>query len=594
MSFRSIRRVRSRAGRAPSRAQVLVGLTAALFLAFGVTAWRTARADRHNIENATCLFAAAAARMLQVNSKLFLALATDPIFAAVGGRRPADPATPLPSPAMLAHAEAQVKNCHCAPELPATGFFRFDVAAGKLTQMTLASPIGGAAAPAARSVADPPTDDTIGLRWTLTQDMPRLEGSAVFAAGVRDSAVRRDSIRTVAVVMGKFDTGGQLRAIYGAFMPVVPFVRGVIASVYDSVGLFSGDLADTASVRQGWACCSDLSYRNRDVANVEIDDWHWRRLYGTGPMPDTITGCLGYAMPDPALAGVFIDIGPLPHTWASWVGRTLTISRTPSLLILLGAVLLCGTAAAVTAHRDAELAGLRSDFVTSISHELRMPLAQILLAGETLSLGRTRTQSERDEAADAIVREAQRLSGLVDNVLFFSRIEHHNVQTAAAPANVADVVSDIVACVAPLAAGARASINAAVPTDLMAVLDRSAFRQVLYNLLDNAFKYGGPGQHVFVGAAIPADAPDRVRVWVEDEGPGIPRGQESAIFEPFVRLDREVEKAVAGSGLGLAVVRHLVTSQGGRIWVERPTHGRGSRFVIELRRELRHNGQSPG
>jgi two-component system, OmpR family, sensor histidine kinase KdpD len=222
-----------------------------------------------------------------------------------------------------------------------------------------------------------------------------------------------------------------------------------------------------------------------------------------------------------------------------------------------------------------------------------MPLAQILLAGEMLSLDRTRSQAERDDAADAVVREAQRLTGLVDNVLFFSRIEHHNVQTTPTATNLAEVVSDIVACVAPLAAGARASINAAVPTDAVAMLDRSAFRQVLYNLLDNAFKYGSPGQHVFIGVDVPPAAPDRVRIWVEDEGPGIPRGQESAIFDPFVRLGRDTEKAVAGSGLGLAVVRSLVTSQGGRIWVERPASGRGTRFVIELRREESTNGASP-
>jgi signal transduction histidine kinase len=213
-----------------------------------------------------------------------------------------------------------------------------------------------------------------------------------------------------------------------------------------------------------------------------------------------------------------------------------------------------------------------------------MPLAQILLAGETLSLDRTRSQSERDDAADSIVREAQRLTGLVDNVLFFSRIEHHNVQTMPVPTDLAEVVADIVASVAPLAAGVSASVTYAVPPHLTAVLDRSAFRQVLYNLLDNAFKYGPPGQHVAIGAAVALGTSDRVRIWVDDEGPGIPRGQESEIFEPFVRLRHDPDPAVAGSGLGLAVVRYLVTNQGGRIWVDRPPTGRGSRFILDLAR----------
>ena len=566
-----------------SRAQLLIGLTAALTLLFAVTAWRTASADRHNVEEAACMFASAAARILQSQSRVFLALASDPLFGAVGGRAPVAPADPLAPPALMAQASARVKDCHCAPELPTAGFFRFDLDGNALSHLTIVPPLDGNSSRDPRSASDPPAPDTIGLRWTLTSALSHLRGTDVFAAGVRDSAVRRDSIRTVAIVMGKFDTDGRLRAVYGLVEPTVPFVRAVIAPVFDSVKVFSGSLADT-SRRQGWTCCSNLNYRNRDIGNMEVDDRNWRPLYRTGPMPDTVTGCLGGANPEPALADVYIDFGPLPHTWQSWVGKSLAFSRTPSLLILLAAVLLCGAAAAFTARREAEMAALRSDFVTSISHELRMPLAQILLAGETLSLGRTRSQAERDDAADAIVREAQRLSGLVDNVLFFSRIEHHNVQIAPVPTNVADLVSDIVASVAPLASGARASVNATVPTDIVAMMDRSAFRQVLYNLLDNAFKYGPPGQNVFIGVAESPSAHDRVQVWVEDQGPGIPRGQETAIFEPFVRLDREGDKAVAGSGLGLAVVRHLVNSQGGRIWVEHPAGGRGSRFVIELMR----------
>ena len=581
MRFPSARNGRPR--RRLSRAQLLIGLTAALTVLFGVTAWRTASADRNNVEQATCMFAAAAARILQARSQVFLALASDPIFAGVGGRAPVAVAEPLPSPAALVQASDKVKDCHCAPELPTTRFFRFDLDGNALSHLTIVPAADAGLARNGAALPDTASADTIGLRRTLTSALPHLRGTDVFAAGLRDSAVRRDSIRAVAIVMGKFDTDGHLRAVYGLVEPTVPFVRAVIAPVFDSVALFSGSLADT-SRRQGWACCSNLNLRNRDVGNMAVDDANWRPLYATGPMPDIVTGCIGEAIPDPALAGLWIDFGPLPRTWESWVGKTLIFSRAPSLIVLLGAVLLCGAAAALTAQRDADMAALRSDFVTSISHELRMPLAQILLAGETLSLGRTRSQAERDDAADAIVREAQRLSGLVDNVLFFSRIEHHNVQVTPAPANIADVVSDIVACVAPLAAGARASVNATVPTDIMAMLDRSAFRQVLYNLLDNAFKYGPPGQSVFIGVTVPPSTPDRVQVWVEDQGPGIPRGQESAIFEPFVRLDREAEKAVAGSGLGLAVVRHLMTSQGGKIWVEHPASGHGVRFVIELAR----------
>jgi signal transduction histidine kinase len=592
MISRPTRQVRPRRPR--SRAQILVGLTAALALVFGVTAWRTASADRHNIEEATCMFAEDAARMLEAQSQLYLASAAEALFGVVGGHAPVLASEHLPAPVVLAQAAQRVKQCHCAPELPASMYFSFDVADGALTRLTVAPPEAGDTALPAGKAGGVSYQDTVGLRESLTSVLSQLGGAAAFAAAVRDSGPRVKWIQRVAVSIGKFDTQGQLRAVYGLIVPIVPFVRSVIIPVFDSVTVFSEMQADTSSGRHRWECCHDTHSRNHDLANLEVDDTLWRPLYRTGVMPDTITGCLGGAMPQAAMASVYMDMGPLPHTFARWVGRTLSVSRAPLLWVLLVATLVCGAAAAMTGQREAELAALRSDFVTSISHELRMPLAQILLAGETLSLGRTRSQVERDEAADAVVREAQRLSGLVDNVLFFSRIEHHNVQTSPTATNLAEVVSDIVACVAPLAAGARASINAAVPTDVVAMLDRSAFRQVLYNLLDNAFKYGSPGQHVFIGVDVPPTAPDRVRVWVEDEGPGIPHGQESAIFEPFVRLDRDTDKAVAGSGLGLAVVRSLVTSQGGRIWVERPAGGRGSRFVIELMREGSTNGQGRG
>jgi signal transduction histidine kinase len=569
-----------RPGRRQSRAQVLIGLTALLTVLFGVTAWRTVTADRKNAEDTTCIFAADASRVLQARSRLFLEWASEALFTPVGGRGPITGSGALPSPAVIAQEAAAIKHCHCAPELPATLFFRFDVAEDSLSALTVVPAPDSISADQSHRAA---YTDSVDLRLAISPFVSELRQNGVFAAAVVGPKSTFYNLHAIAVVIPKFDIDGHLRAVYGLTMQPTGFVTSVITPVFDDATLFAAILADTTP-RHGWECCRRSGFRSREVANLEVMDDRWRPLYQTGPMPDTLSGCLGMARAEPALAELVLDLGPLPHTWASWVGRSLTISRPPLLISLLAAMLICGAAAGVTAHRDAELANLRSDFVTSISHELRMPLAQILLAGETLSLGRTRTQSERDDAADAIVREAQRLTGLVDNVLFFSRIEHHNVQTAPTPADLAEVVSDIVASVAPLAAGASAYVSAAVPTNLVAMLDRSAFRQVLYNLLDNALKYGPPGQHVCVGAAVAPGASDRVRVWVDDEGPGIPRGQESVIFDPFVRLERVPGAGVAGSGLGLAVVRHLVASQGGRIWVERTPHGRGSRFVVELPR----------
>jgi signal transduction histidine kinase len=107
---------------------------------------------------------------------------------------------------------------------------------------------------------------------------------------------------------------------------------------------------------------------------------------------------------------------------------------------------------------------------------------------------------------------------------------------------------------------------------------------VLLNLLDNAVKYGPRGQTVTVGMGVVNEngRGRRVRLWVEDQGPGIPSQDRDRVWEPYVRLDRDVvEGATGGSGIGLAVVRELVSLHGGRTWLEEAAGG-GTRVVIEL------------
>jgi signal transduction histidine kinase len=109
-------------------------------------------------------------------------------------------------------------------------------------------------------------------------------------------------------------------------------------------------------------------------------------------------------------------------------------------------------------------------------------------------------------------------------------------------------------------------------------VDDDALRQILLNLLDNAVKYGPEGQEVRVGVA---PGPGGVRVWVDDEGPGIPTADRERIWRRFFRLPAHKESAVAGTGIGLTVVRDLVSLHGGRSWVEPGERG-GARFVVEF------------
>src|SRR5579862_5930183 len=125
MQLRSNRQARP--ARHWSRAQLLIGLTVVLGIVFVVTALHSVRADRQNIEQATCMFAADASRVLQARARMRVEWATEPLFAAIGGRAPLRLADATQSPAVLAQAAAIVRRCHCAPDLPATLFFRFDL-----------------------------------------------------------------------------------------------------------------------------------------------------------------------------------------------------------------------------------------------------------------------------------------------------------------------------------------------------------------------------------------------------------------------------------------------------------------------------------
>jgi len=132
-----------------------------------------------------------------------------------------------------------------------------------------------------------------------------------------------------------------------------------------------------------------------------------------------------------------------------------------------------------------------------------------------------------------------------------------------------------------LAAARGASVSASVPEDLVVTADPGAVRQMLLNLLDNAVKYGPAGQDVRIGAARENGV---AKLWVDDAGPGIPRADRERVWDRFWRLERDRESAVAGSGIGLAVVRELATLHHGRAWIDDngPAAGTGTRVVIEL------------
>jgi signal transduction histidine kinase len=257
-------------------------------------------------------------------------------------------------------------------------------------------------------------------------------------------------------------------------------------------------------------------------------------------------------------------------------------SRLPLILGLLGVTAVLIGTALVQLRRESQLARLRTDFISGVSHELRTPLAQIRMFSETLVLGRVRSDEERRRSLEIIDQEARRLTHLVENLLHFSRSERQATRVVPEPTALAPLVQEVIEGFAPLAAAHGATLSAAVPQDLVVPADPGAVRQMLLNLLDNAVKYGPPGQQVRVGATR-ENGGGTARLWVDDGGPGIPRPDRERVWERFWRLERDRGSAVAGSGIGLAVVRELASLHHGRAWIEDvESDGVGTRVVIEL------------
>lgn len=221
---------------------------------------------------------------------------------------------------------------------------------------------------------------------------------------------------------------------------------------------------------------------------------------------------------------------------------------------------------------------MRSNFVSEVSHELRTPLTQIRMFAETLIFERYKSADDRRRALEIINRESQRLIHLVENVLRFSGRNGDQRDLTLSRTSLAPLIQRVVDEFRPLAEGADNSLHVDLDARAEAVIDSDAVRQILLNMLDNAVKYGPPDQLVRVSLKRHGDI---IRLSVSDQGPGVPRADREKIWGGYYRLERERHSAIAGTGIGLAVVRELVTLHGGSVRVEDGDDG-GARFVVEL------------
>jgi two-component system phosphate regulon sensor histidine kinase PhoR len=252
------------------------------------------------------------------------------------------------------------------------------------------------------------------------------------------------------------------------------------------------------------------------------------------------------------------------------------------ILIVLLAIATSVIGIAVTVRyvsKELETARVKADFAANVSHELRSPITQIRLKAEALQLDLVFRDEDRRAHYDAIVRESERLSRLVDNVLDFASIERGAKRYTFRPEDPVGLLYTSLESHQAAFAAANMRIEADIPDDLPVIrLDREAITQVFTNLFSNAVKYGSEGGWIGVTARTVGDA---VEFRVADRGMGIAAEDRSRVFEDFFRSADPAVRRMKGTGIGLTIVRYIVEAHGGRITVE-STPGRGATFVVVL------------
>jgi len=271
----------------------------------------------------------------------------------------------------------------------------------------------------------------------------------------------------------------------------------------------------------------------------------------------------------------------------------ITMVSLSCIVIIVGAI-----AIVLVAEKERRISALKSEFVANVSHELKTPLALVRMFAEMLQSGRVSTDAKKQEYLDIIVRESERLSALIENVLDFARLERGRGSYEFTEGDVGDAVARAANVYRYRAEREGVKLVLDVEPSLpRARIDERAIQLAVINLVDNALKYAPGGETITIRACGHEGG---VRVEVRDQGPGVAPEDRQRIFERFVRLSgardeksgekgsfsqsrssRASQSPVRGSGIGLALVKHIAESHGGRAWVESEL-GRGSAFTFTI------------
>ena len=227
-----------------------------------------------------------------------------------------------------------------------------------------------------------------------------------------------------------------------------------------------------------------------------------------------------------------------------------------------------------------QLERMRRDFVANVSHELCTPLTAIKGYAEILSDGAVDDRATARRFTGIIENHADRLTHLLGDLLDLSRLESDQLEVELVPCELKPLVDTSVGSVSQAAAQKQIDIHCDIPPSVKVICDPKLIEQALINLLDNAVKYTPAGGKVRIGTR-PVEDTDRLTIYVEDTGIGIPSEDLGRIFERFYRVDKGRSRDLGGTGLGLSIVRHIAEVHGEQVSVQSKL-GAGTTFSFEL------------
>ena len=230
-------------------------------------------------------------------------------------------------------------------------------------------------------------------------------------------------------------------------------------------------------------------------------------------------------------------------------------------------------------HNKIKINRMKEDFISSVSHELKTPISAVRMLVETLRRGKIKEPSKVDQYYGMIIKESDRLTRFINKILDFSKIEKGGKIFCFEKTNVAELAKTAAATYKNEAQDEKLKIRAdSEKSEIFAEIDKDAVTQIILNLIDNGYKYSDRDKDITLNVK---EAGKNVRIEVTDKGSGIPKSDIEKIFDKFYRSDREINKGVKGSGLGLSFVKRVIDAHDGKIAVESEVNN-GTRFIILL------------